>query len=36
MSTASAQPATVLIIDDDAEVRYSLGRVLSAGIYELE
>ncbi len=35
MSDTTASPATILIIDDDAEIRYSLGRVLSSGNYRI-
>src|SRR5207247_8480832 len=31
----SARPPTILIIDDDAEIRYSLSRVLSSRQYQL-
>jgi len=32
----SSKPATILIIDDDAEIRYSLGRVLSSRKFQIE
>jgi two-component system nitrogen regulation response regulator GlnG len=33
--SADAKPASILIIDDDAEIRYSLSRVLSSRRYQL-
>jgi len=36
MSAINTQPATILIIDDDDEIRYSLGRVLSSGDFEIK
>jgi len=36
MSEADSSPPTILIIDDDAEVRYSLGRVLSSHRYQIK
>jgi two-component system nitrogen regulation response regulator GlnG len=33
--SAEAKPASILIIDDDAEIRYSLSRVLSSRRYQL-
>lgn len=36
MSGSVTKPATILIIDDDDEIRYSLGRVLSSGDYQIE
>ncbi len=35
MSEATAKPPTILVIDDDAEIRYSLARVLSSRHYEV-
>ncbi|HEX2100778.1 MAG TPA: sigma-54 dependent transcriptional regulator [Candidatus Synoicihabitans sp.] len=35
MSDAATKPPTILIIDDDAEIRYSLGRVLSSRNYKV-
>ncbi len=35
MSSSTSTPPTILIIDDDAEIRYSLGRVLSSGNYTI-
>ncbi len=35
MSDTAAKPATILVIDDDAEIRYSLSRVLSGRGYEV-
>ena len=35
MSTLKSSTPTILIIDDDAEIRYSLGRVLSSGNYTI-
>ena len=35
MSESAAKSARILIIDDDDEIRYSLGRVLSSGDYEI-
>lgn len=35
MSDAAAKPPTILVIDDDAEIRYSLSRVLSARGYQM-
>jgi len=32
---SDAKPATILVIDDDTEVRYSLGRVLSSRKYQV-
>ncbi len=32
---AASKPPTILVIDDDAEVRYSLGRVLSSKKYQV-
>ncbi|MEY4489320.1 MAG: hypothetical protein RIQ79_1828 [Verrucomicrobiota bacterium] len=32
---SEAKPATILVIDDDTEVRYSLGRVLSSRKYQV-
>lgn len=32
---SEAKPATILVIDDDTEVRYSLGRVLSSRNYQV-
>ncbi|HWL15875.1 MAG TPA: response regulator, partial [Opitutus sp.] len=31
----TAKPATILVIDDDAEIRYSLSRVLSSRGYQI-
>lgn len=36
MSAPNTKPATILIIDDDDEIRYSLGRVLSSGDFEIK
>jgi len=36
MSDSVTNPATILIIDDDDEIRYSLGRVLSSGDFQIE
>lgn len=36
MSATNTKPATILIIDDDDEIRYSLGRVLSSGDFEIK
>ena len=33
MSEAAVKPPTILVIDDDAEIRYSLARVLSSRNY---
>ena len=35
MSDLATKPPTILVIDDDAEVRYSLGRVLSSKKYQV-
>ena len=35
MSDPSAKPPTILVIDDDAEIRYSLARVLSSRKYQV-
>ena len=35
MSESSAKPPTILVIDDDAEIRYSLSRVLSSRNYQV-
>jgi len=35
MSEAAAKPSTILIIDDDAEIRYSLTRVFSSRGYQV-
>jgi two-component system nitrogen regulation response regulator GlnG len=35
MPELAAKPPTILVIDDDAEVRYSLGRVLSSKKYQV-
>jgi nitrogen regulation protein NR(I) len=35
MSDTAIKPPTILVIDDDAEVRYSLGRVLSSKKYQI-
>ncbi len=35
MPDLAAKPPTILVIDDDAEVRYSLGRVLSSKKYQV-
>ena len=35
MSDPAVKPPTILVIDDDAEVRYSLGRVLSSKKYQV-
>ena len=35
MSELTAKPPTILVIDDDAEIRYSLSRVLSARGYQV-
>lgn len=35
MPEIAAKPPTILVIDDDAEVRYSLGRVLSSKKYQV-
>ncbi len=36
MSAPITQPATILIIDDDDEIRYSLGRVLSSEDFDIK
>lgn len=33
MTDSITRPPTILLIDDDAEVRYSLSRVLTSGGY---
>ncbi|MGH7997758.1 MAG: response regulator, partial [Opitutaceae bacterium] len=35
MSDPRARPPTILVIDDDAEIRYSLSRVLSSRGYQV-
>jgi two-component system nitrogen regulation response regulator GlnG len=35
MSDPAAKPPTILVIDDDAEIRYSLTRVLSSRRYQV-
>ena len=35
MSDAPTRPPTLLVIDDDAEIRYSLSRVLSSRGYQV-
>ncbi|MCF3649556.1 sigma-54-dependent transcriptional regulator [Synoicihabitans lomoniglobus] len=35
MTAANSKSSTILIIDDDDEIRYSLGRVLSSGDYQI-
>ena len=35
MTDATAKPPTILVIDDDAEIRYSLSRVLTARGYQV-
>ncbi|HEY0947488.1 MAG TPA: sigma-54 dependent transcriptional regulator [Opitutaceae bacterium] len=35
MTDTNAKPPTILIIDDDTEIRYSLGRVLSSRHYQV-
>jgi nitrogen regulation protein NR(I) len=36
MAATTTKPATILIIDDDDEIRYSLGRVLSSGDFDIK
>src|ERR1043165_1937350 len=35
MSETTAKPPTILVVDDDAEIRYSLSRVLSSRKYHV-